>query len=330
MVPSFTSKVQKTITAFVIIGLLSRLDTLAQSNFSGFAGVEYFGSSQMTRKELGKMIGIKPGASFPSVQRAADRLSKLLDQRHLAANVEVVQAGDGTVYVAVDVMDSSMESVPVRNLHAPKHVIVRSEKPFMLLAQLEARLQTLAEQGRPPSEKVGADGVKSYSDEAANQLAIEIQRFAPAMAGELAEVLDSDPDPRRRKAAVDILGWAGDMPQIGARLIESLDDSDPAVRASVVRYFFPRLVYLPDDFPFNQLVEAASRELNRPSHQDRSKGLYLLLALARKDLAFAHQIQDLDEARVKELDEQSIVPTIKNPAAELLAIFAKLRQSPVR
>jgi len=328
MVPFFASKLEKTISALVIIGFLSQLGTAAQSNVSGFAGVEYFGSSQMTRKELAKMISLKPGAAFPSVQRAADKLSKLLDQRHLAANVEVVQASDGAIYVAVDVMDSSMESVPVRNLKEPHHIIVRSEKPFLLLAQLDARLQTLSIEGRPASEKI-EDGAKVYSDEAANQLAIQIQKFAPAMAGELLSVLDSDPDPHRRKAAVDILGWAGDIPQMGAKLIESLDDSDPSVRASVVRYLFSRLSYLPDDFPFPALIEGASRELNRPSHQDRSKGLYLLLALARKDIVFMRQIQDLDEARVKQLSEESIVPTIKNPAAELLAIFAKSRKDPV-
>lgn len=293
-----------------------------------YSGIEYFGSSQVSRLEIEKILGLKPGASVAAVEKALERLSSQLEARHIPNNIEVVAGAPGTVYIAIDVLDSSVDSMPTRKLRSPRHVLVRSEKPFMILQQLNDRLEKLSSEGRTWTETY-TDGLKYYSDEPANQCVAEIIRFAPDMQDELLAVVESDPDPSRRSKAIDLLGWSGNVPQTAYRLIDAMDDSDPKVRANAIRYIFPRLSMLPEEFAYDRLIAAASRELYRPSHQDRSKGLAMLLALARINVLFVRQIKELDETRVKQLADESILPTVKNPAQQLKTVIETWDKGPI-
>jgi len=293
-----------------------------------YKGLEYFGSSQLTTMELEKILALKPGANLTSIQKSLDRLDKTLETRHIPNNLEMVAGEPGSVFICVDILDSSNETVPTRKLKNPRHVLVRSEKPFLVLDDLTNRLQKLTDEGRPWSESY-REGAKYYSDEPANQCVAEIQRFAPDMKEELLAVVESDPDATRRRKAVELLGWSGDVPYITNRLTDAFDDSDPKVRVAAIRYVFPRLALLPDEYPYIRLIQAASRELNRPSHQDRSKALYVLLWLAKKNILFVRDIKELDEARLKVLASDSVLPTVKVPAQQLLAIIAEWDKGPI-
>jgi hypothetical protein len=293
-----------------------------------YKGLEYFGSSQLTTMELEKILALKPGAPLPQVQKALDRLDKTLEARHIPNNLEVVAGEPGSVYISVDILDSSNETVPTRKLKNPRHVIVRSEKPFLVLDELTKRLEKLTDEGRAWSESY-RDGSKYYSDEPSNQYVAEIERFAPDMREELLAVVESDPDATRRRKAIELLGWSGEVPYTANRLTDAFDDSDPKVRVAAIRYVFPRLSLLPEDYPYIRLVQAASRELNRPSHQDRSKALYVLLWLSKKNVLFVRDIKELDEARLKQLASDSILPTVKVPAQQLLAIIAQWDKGPL-
>lgn len=293
-----------------------------------YKGLEYFGSSQLTTMELEKILALKPGASLNQVQKALDRLDKTLETRHIPNNLEVVAGEPGSVYISVDILDSSNETVPTRKLKNPRHVLVRSEKPFLVLDELTKRLEKLTEEGRTWSETY-RDGRKYYSDEPSNQYVAEIERFAPDMREELLAVVDSDPDATRRKKAIELLGWSGEVPYTANRLTDAFDDSDPKVRVAAIKYVFPRLSMLPEDYPYIRLVQAASRELNRPSHQDRSKALYVLLWLAKKNVLFVRDIKQLDEARLKQLASDSVLPTVKVPAQQLLEIISEWDKGPL-
>ncbi|RTL42550.1 MAG: HEAT repeat domain-containing protein [Candidatus Melainabacteria bacterium] len=293
-----------------------------------YKGLEYFGSSQLTTMELEKILALKPGASLIQVQKALDRLDKSLEARHIPNNLEVVAGEPGSVFISVDILDSSNETVPTRKLKNPRHVLVRSEKPFIVLDELTKRLEKLTQEGRTWSESY-RDGCKYYSDEPSNQCVAEIERFAPDMREELLAVVESDPDATRRRKAIELLGWSGEVPYTANRLTDAFDDSDPKVRVAAIKYVFPRLSMLPEDYPYIRLVQAASRELNRPSHQDRSKALYVLLWLAKKNVLFVRDIKQLDEARLKQLASDSVLPTVKVPAQQLLDIIAQWDKGPL-
>ncbi|SRR5579875_1826859 len=288
---------------------------------AGFAGIEFYGSSQITRRELEQALGLKPGARLAQIARAVDRLDRKLTGRRLQATVEIVEGSPQEIFVAVDLPDGQGAAAPTRRLRSPRHVAVSSEKPFLLLGELEARLEKLRCEGRPWSETMRS-GLKYYSDEPANQVVEQMTQMVPFMRDELIAVTESDPDPARRKQAIDLLNWAGSIPDTTRRLIPSLDDADRDVRAAAARYMFSRFELLPDDFPYDSLTDSFSRMLMRPSHQDRSKALYCLRALAGQHPELLARVAALDGERIKTIYDLTAIPSIKSVCGQLLALTA--------
>lgn len=309
--------------ALVCIILTGLNPTLAESSqLPRFAGIEYFGSSQVTRLELQKMLGLKPGASARSVQAAVERVSKRLESMHLTSNIETVLGSAEQLFVVVDVMDSGTDMLPTRKLDFPRHVQVKTEKPFLLLEQLNSRLSRLAEEGRNASEQLNDYGCLFFSDEPCNQLVQQIVKYAPQMKDELLAVVASDTELQRREQAIELLNWAGSPDEVADKLIDALDDSAQSVRIAAARFLFRRIQMLSSEFPYLKMADAFARLINRPSHQDRTKGLYCLLALCERRDQVLPAVKRIAEKRIKELEEESILPTIKNPAKKLLVMFA--------
>lgn len=284
-----------------------------------YAGLEYFGSSQISRKEIEQILRLKVGGSSRNVEQAVARLRKTLDDKHLIAVVDSVATGPG-VFVVADIEDSK-EDLPMRVLDNPHHVRVASEKPSLLLMKLDERLEKLNFEGRKSAETYPG-GVKMYSDEPANQLVEELRRFGPPMRDEWLTIVVSDPDPLRRVEAIRLLNWAGNYEDTCAKLVAALDDSSHLVRGEVVKFIFPRLRYLSENFPFNELAAALCRQIMRPSHEDRSKGLYCIIALLRMRPLLTAPMKQCAEKRIRTLADESIIPTVKAPAQQLLATFS--------
>jgi len=300
---------------------LSAATASSQKGMAGFAGIEYAGSSQISRSELEKYLGLKPGARLEQIARAVDRLNQKLEERHISSYVEIVQGSTEQIFVAVSVTDSSTDvAAPTRHLRNPRHVALSTEKPFLLLDDLNARLEKLTDEGRPWSEQMRS-GLKYFTDEPANQIVEQMVRLVPYMRNEVIAVTESDPDNNRRRRAIELLNFAGSVPDTSRRIMPALDDADPGVRAATARYLFSRLELLPDDFPFDQLVESFSRLLNRPTHQDRSKALYCLYALCSQRPQLITNAKVFDEDKVKQIASTSIIPSIKGAADQLIARF---------
>lgn len=289
-----------------------------------YGGVEYYGSSLLSRLELEKMLGVKLGASATSTYAAVERLKKQLALRNLETNVQMVVGDGDEIIVAVDVIEPQRE-IPSRKLKNPQHVPFRSETPVQLLEKIHDRLDQLNQEQRPVSEKY-KDGIRYFTDEPCNQFVNEILEWVPGMTEELLGVVEHDPNSIRRKTAVELLNWSGSVTEISARLIPVLDDSDVSVRIEADRFLFPRLDMLPPDFPFDQLLEAFSRQLSRPSHQDRSKALYSLLALVRLHPELAEMAGEWNEERIKRLAEATRLKTIKAAGEQLLKAFADAKR----
>lgn len=286
----------------------------------GYQGVEFSGSSQVTRLELERFLSLKPGAGVEVADKAIERLSAKLALKHIKASVDIAQEGDG-YFIAVDVVDPTVVGVPSRRLTFPHHVALTSEKPFSVLEQLMERRRQLAEEGRPVSESY-KDGLKYFSDEPCNFYAQELHKQVPSMLMEFFSVISSDPDPRRRSQAIEVLNWVEDPVRISANLIAALNDADEQVRASAARYIFPRLNLLPESFPVNDLVEAFSNQMLRQTHQDRVMALRCLLELARQRPETIHAIKAFDEDRIKQIYSASVLTVIRSPAEQILKLCA--------
>lgn len=306
-------------TAFSFISL--SLQTAWAAPDGSYAGLEFYGSSQMSRPEMEKILGLHNGSSYRSVQSAVERLKRQLEARRLEANAQIVGGDGNEIYLSVDIYGTD-EDVPTRILQDPHQVNFRSEEPVQILAKLHQRLDLLQSQGRPAHEEM-RDGVKYYSDEVCNQFVKDLIRHCEPMREELLYLIDHDPNAVRRATAVELLSWSGEIPDTAARLLPAVDDVDVTVRTLVTRYLFKSLPFLPDEFPYQDMVEVYSRDLTRPSHDDRSKALYMLLALAKKRPELIRQVQSLDTKRIKMLQERSLVPSIKLACAEFQRVFTR-------
>jgi len=286
-----------------------------------YAGLEFFGSPQISREEIEKFLGVRNGASYKSVVSAVERLKRALNARRMEANIQIVTGDGSDVYVSVDILGDETE-MPSRILQDPHQVNFRSEEPVQLLEKLHERLDFLEAQGRPASEEM-RDGVKYYSDEPCNQLVKELIRHCVPMREELLYLIDHDPNSVRRNCAAELLSWSGEIPDTARRLLPAVDDVDLSVRRTVTRYLFKSLPLLPEDFPYADMVDVYSRDLARPSHDDRSKSLYMLLALLKKRPELVRQVRFLDDKRIQQLKNRSLVPSIKLACLQFDRVFTR-------
>lgn len=323
-----TKPILRLITSAILV--LAPVGALAAASAGGgYAGLEFYGSSQVTRQELEKHLSLKLGASQEQVAKGVARLQKALESRRIKANVDVAN-DNGSIIVSVDIMQSGIENpYPTRKLKMPHHVQLTSEVPFQILDELLARREQLALQGRPVTENY-PDGVKRFSDEPCNQYADKLLRRVPALVGEYLEVISTDPDPVRRSKSIEVLNWAGDYPALVDKLLPAVADSSEQVRASAARFIFPRIRMLPPDFPFENLVEHFSLQLQRPSHMDRLLALRCLTECAQHHQIALYAIKEYDLERLKLLDSMSIAESIKEPAHQLVETLATLPDRPSR
>ena len=323
--PGKIHSTMKSFSVLLIVFLLLTGPVFSQYEAGGdyeYAGLEYFGASQLTGAEINKMLHLRPGASMKSIEKAVKRLEEKIHKLRLFANVQIVTASNNRAYVAVDLIEQSDDLIPVRKLSNPHHVTTKSEKPNILFNRLKARLTKLNQEGRA-WKTVFKGGYKYFSDEPANQIVTDIRRFAPAMKDDWLEVIASDPDPERRVEAIELLNWSGNFADTCYRLIGAIDDSNFRVRASAVRFIYDRLDLLPFDFPYEDLMHALLRQVKRPSHEDRVKSLYMMYAILNKQPLLTAMAKESCGKEVKVYAEQSIIPSVRKIAERLNTKFSQ-------
>lgn len=284
----------------------------------GFAGIEFFGSSQTSRVELDRILRLKPGASFESGQKAFARLQEELAKKNVKANTELVPGDGGNYYITIDVVDSGLNSaLPNRRLENAHHINLKNEKPFGLLVELRSRLAKVQDEGRPASETY-QQGIRYFSDIPATRIA---ERLVQEMEGQekgIYNILSTDPNGERRSDAVELLNWTGSTVANCYQLIPALDDSDVRVRSAAAKYLWSHIADLPNDFPYPDLAEALSRQLSRPSYHDRVRSMAALIQLAKRDSDSITAIKTYDEAKLKEIANGSVIPSVQQLAEQLV------------
>ena len=287
-----------------------------------YAGLEFFGSSQLTEPEINKMLRLSNGAGIKSIKKNVARLEEKIHKLKLFANVQIITADGGRAFVAVDIIEQADDLIPTRKLTNPHHVITRSQKPNMLLSKLNARLDRLSMEGRSWKEEY-KDGIKYYSDEPANQIVTDIRRFAPTMRTDWLEVVACDPDPLVRVEAIELLNWSQNYADTCYRLLGAIDDSNYRVRAQAVRFIYNRFETLPDNFPFEDLMHALCRQVRRPSHDDRVKSLYMMNKVLNRKPLLTAMAKECCEKEVNIYCEKSVIPSLRKIAERLKIRFTQ-------
>ena len=291
----------------------------AAERTGGYAGLEFLGSSLISRLELDKLLHLKQGASYESIVKSAEKLKLELEAKSVKAMVEIVPDG-ADFYVSVDVLDTGFNNtVQNRRLENPRHIGVPNEKPFVLLAELKDRMQKLVDEERPTSESYD-DGMRSFSDLACQRIAEKIAQELPGMRPYILRILLSEPNGERRAQAAELMNWIPDPVGNSAELIPALDDSDMRVRMVAAKYLWARIGKLPDSFPFDLTLEGLSRQLTRQTYHDRVRAMSALLALAKRNSDLITGIKSFDEAKLQDIASTSTIPDVQKRANQLLKL----------
>lgn len=311
----------------LLVGFLVAMGGATARSMGGFAGVEYLSNdSQISRQEVEKILGLHHGASYEAAERALERLRDKFEQRRMHANLEIVDGDKDEFYVSVDIVKAGVAGdAPTRKLEFMRRVFLTNTKPLTLLEQLETRRMQLQEQGRPTAV-VYKDGVKHYSDVACDRIVDQLLTVTPLVRGQLCQMVSSDPDPRRRMAAIELLNWAGAPVADAVEVMPAINDVDADVRVVAAKYVIARVDLLPDRFPWTQLIEAYAFQLVRPSHRDRISGLACLAAMSKARPELAYNIKVYSEERLKLLMEQSSIPAIRSHSQDLLARVGNVKE----
>lgn len=292
-----------------------------------YGGLEFFGSSQMTRAEVEKSLHLRPGASEASVESSVESFKKKVEKLRLAVNVQIVVDPPDKLFVVVDFEEKPGYGVPIRVLKQPHHVSTQSEKPELLLQKLRLRIDRLNQEGRDWKESYPG-GVRMFSDEPANQIATELRKYCPTMRDEFIEITISDPDHQRRCDAIELLNWAGTYVDTCTQLIGSIDDSHIDVRSAADDFIFARLEKLPDKFPYDELAMSLVRQLKRPSHADRNKAIHFIRALIRKYPSMVTGFKQSCEKDVERYADESQISTLRKAAGDLLLVLRTAPPAP--
>lgn len=305
----------------LISPLLPKVLASNQYTYS-FDGIDIYGQQKISAEQMQKLSGLKSGACVKDINKNITKLQSGLEKLYVHGNIESVIVGN-KIYLVVDITDSTKSAlVPTRKLSGGNHIETSTEKPFLLLVDLNKRLAKLEEEGRPVKEEV-QEGLTLYSDIALNQTIAEIQKQTPYMRSDFLKIIAGDPDPNRRAQAIQLLQFSGDVPYTAGQLVAALDDSALVVRRAACKYLFNRINYLPNDFPYDSLIEGLSHELLRPHHFDRSGALYCLYALLKHKPDLAIRIDAFCGKEVSAYAQNSKIPTIREPAAAIVSLLAQ-------
>lgn len=317
---SWSKPLNQQLLIALLLGVVSLFcaGSVAKEKEAGFAGLEFFGSSQTSRPEIDKVLHLKPGATVETTEKAVERLQLDFDKRNVKGTVELVP-DSGEYFIVVDVAETGYSNKTVnRRLIDSHHIYMQNEKPMDLLLQLKARMQKLVDEGRATSERY-QDGIRLFGDAPCLNLAESLMKSLQGQRPYIFKILASDPNGERRAMAADLLNWCEDPVGNCAELIPALDDSDVRVRMAASKYIWARIDMLPSEFPYQDLVDGLSRQLARPSHHDRVRALASLIALAKHDGDSVILIKAADEAKLKEIVSTSVIPSVQNSARQLLS-----------
>ena len=323
LINSLLSNSLLSITAMVVLIMVSTgIPGLCAADKAGYAGLEYFPSSQLSRIELDKFLRLKVGASGESGVKALLRLQEDLARKNVKTNSEIVPGEDGNFYICVDVIETGLSNVlPTRKLENPHHIVLKNEKPYQLLEELRARLSKLQDEGRAASEDY-QNGIRFYSDVPATRIAERIVQEMQGQERGIYKILAVDPNGERRADGIELLNWTPPVQQNCHMLIYALDDSDIKVRAAAAKYLWSHLNAVDENFPYDELVEALSRQLSRPSYHDRVRAMAAMIALCKHDSDSITAIKTFSEGRLKEIAANTIIPNVKKQTEQLLAACA--------
>lgn len=288
-----------------------------------WAGFEVIGNNTITTAELISRIPITVGEVYkeePSSWRTWCEDLKNHFKFHYA-HCSMVRYINFQAYFVIDVVEEGYE---YRNQFRPEpmgDVELASPEILDLYDRLYARLWELFGQGTGSQESANK-GYLDYGDSAMHEIVEQLIKLVPSYRENLLEVLEMDKDLNKREKAANLLNWTmTDLPDSILRASRLLDDPSDIVRNNISRFTMHFINWLPSPKDREVVIDRLLVQLDRPSHADRNKSIYNLLALAHAIPGDREYIRSKGISLIESIAKSSVLENVRDPAIELLAII---------
>jgi len=298
-----------------------------------WSGIEILGNHQVPRAEIEKLIPIPIGGSYtigdpPFWKESCAAVERAFDFAKVDCGERPLRVYDGRkAYLIVDVVERGNERV-MKSRAAPQGTVAFNDPQMVSLSSELSKKTTAAAMAGHPYKESAEKGYLSYTDatgqtEDVTPLVEQLARLVPLHRDNLFDVLRDEKDPGQRQAAANLLNWSGgDLDTTLKATIPLLDDPDAGVRNNLSRFMIQFVGKVRSKRLRHRLIDAFIFQIQRPSHGDRNKGLYDLLAMANASQDDRAYIRRRGVEPIRYLAENSIVFNVKGPAEELSALVA--------
>jgi hypothetical protein len=329
---------KRILISFMILVHGSSLVVAAEDVPWTWAGIEILGNHKVPRSEIEKLIPIPIGGDYhrgdaPFWTEACVEVRRTFDFAAVECGDRPLRVFDGRkAYLIVDIVEKGRESV-LKFRDAPVgSVPFGNDEMVSISAELASKTMKAAMAGHYYNE-ISEKGHLTYVDPTANNedLGPQIARLAelvPQNRDNVFDVLRHEKDPKNRQTAATLLNWIGGDLEETLRVSQSfLDDPDDGVRNNVSRFMIQFVGNVKSKRVRHHLIDAFVGQIERPSHGDRNKGLYNLLAIAKASPADRGYMRRHAGEPIRYLAQNSVVFNVQGPARELLALIDPIVQN---
>lgn len=300
-----------------------------------WAGLEILGNHTVPRAEIEKLIPIPMGGEWrqgdpPVWKESCAAVKERFDFAEvLCPDRPLLVFGGRKAYLVVDVVEKGRES-RVNFRAAPTGSVPFANDEMVRLSQeVGAKTMAAAMAGHGYNE-TGTKGYLVYEDKSGTNedMTPAVERLAqlvPQYRDNLFAVLRGEADKNARREAATLLNWAGDPDRTMREALTLLDDPEDGVRNNLSRYMIHFSGQVTSKRLRHRMIDTFVRELDTPSHGDRNKGLYNLLAIAQARPDDHAYILDRGGDALRYLGENSILFNVQGPARDLLELLAPSR-----
>ncbi len=323
---------RRSLPSFALLVLAGATAAPAQEITWTWTGVEILGNHKVSRAEIEKLIKVPVGEPYhrgdpPFWTDACAEIKKKFDFASVDCGDKPLRVFDGRkAFLVVDIVEKGNEKVLKFRSAPTGSVAFADEEMYSLSEVLSSRTGAAGMRGHYYVES-SDKGYLTYTDPSGlnDDLSPNVDRLAeivPKHRDNLFDILRHDKDPKNRQVAANLLNWVGGDAEATLReALPMLDDPDAGVRNNLSRYMTNFVAKVKTKSLRHQLIDAFVEEIQRPSHGDRNKGLFDLLAIAKAWPADKAYIKRRGGAAIKYLEDNSILFNVQGAADELLELL---------
>jgi len=304
--------------AFIVLYLQSMFVAAADFDKWVWKDIEVVGHNKLTREQITQFIPLEVGAKYKHEKEKWDawcaQVKAYLILHH--ASCSALLYSDFSAYLVVDIIEqqdaarTNFREPPQKEIDfVPAEIIAAHE-------ELMNRVWELFKAGNPPIENY-ENGFKDYDDPKAHQLSLKLQRLVPKYRENILDTLENDLYEQKRVMAADLLNWADNTSDSISRVHRLLNDPSYTVRNDISRFMMSFVAKVPDKSLLPGVIDSLVVQLEYPSHGDRNKALYALLAIADNFQELHEYLRKTGQGPIERIAEQSILSNVGSVADDL-------------